>query len=405
MFTPEEVQNWRPTADAEPGRRHTYRGHFMGAIQLGFSSAPSVDTHSRVEIGRLWPPAHIFGEPFDPKCLEGVGAWPIHAAVPQTYTFENARIIGNSAVLTDEGLLYTPQDTRSMTRQDFVRQNVYGHQGFLVDDTDERLTIRYAQREVPRTYPMNAIFLHSIEPTNYGSFMFRQLPQLLALRDSGLHFDCYIVSERTRFLTEALALLKLPDKAIFTADEVAGDRIRSLTFFQIDDAEGFVAAPLRTRLSSLVADIVHEHGELPAKPGIYVSRSLSALRRPWYRVMKNELEVEGMVQERGLSIVYPEILSLVDQLRTFASAARVIGPSGSGMFNVMFSRDLQRVVDIETHHVTVRQHAKLYASCGAQYAFLFSPYDPDDDQNPVHRASICPPELLDRALRWLLEED
>jgi capsular polysaccharide biosynthesis protein len=405
MFTPEEVQNWRQKADADPCVKRTYCGHYMGAIELVFPSPPLVDTQSRIEIGRLQAPKHIFGQPFDPKCLEGVGTWPIHAAVPQTLTFVNARIVGNSAVLTDEGLLYTPQDARAMARQDFLRQNAYGHQGFLVDDTDDRLTVRYAQREVPRTYPMNAIFLHSIEPTNYGSFMFRQLPQLLALRDAGLKYDCYIVSERTRFLTEALALLKLPDKPIFTADEVVGDRIRSLTLFQIDDAEGFVTASLRIRLASMVAEIVHDHGELPTPRGIYVSRSLSALRRPWYRVMKNELEVEGQVQERGLSVVYPEILSLVDQLRTFAGAARVIGPSGSGMFNVMFARDLRRVVDIETHHVTVRQHAKLYASCGAQYAFLFSPYNPDDDQNPVHRSSICPPELLGRALGWLLEGD
>jgi hypothetical protein len=403
MFSPAQVQGWRQLADGEPSLRYKYCGHFLGAVELVFASSRPADPHSRIEIGRLQAPAHIFGQPFDPVCLEGIGAWPIHAVPLQTHSFKNAKIVGNSAVLSEEGLLYTPQDTRTFSYADFVHHNSYGHQGFLLDECDGSLTIRYAQREAPRAYRLNAVFLHSIEPDNYGSFMFRQLPQLLALRDSGLSFDCYIVSERTRFLTEALAILDLPDKAIFTAEEVVGDRFDSLTFFQIDDAEGFIGASLRARLASLVAEIVQDHGELPTGCGIYVSRSLSALRRPWYRVMKNELEVERHMQEWGLSIVYPETLSLIDQMRTFASAGRVIGPSGSGMFNVMFARNLRRVVDIETHHVTVRQHAKLYASCGAQYAFLFAPYCPDDDQHPVHRSCICPQTLLDQARSWLLE--
>jgi len=93
--------------------------------------------------------------------------------------------------------------------------------------------------------------------------------------------------------------------------------------------------------------------------------------------MQNEGEIEELLQRNGFEIVYPETLSLADQVRTFAEAQCVIGPSGSGMFNTAFAPDACRVVDIETFHVTVAQHALFYSSCGHPYAFLFATPEPD----------------------------
>ena len=123
-----------------------------------------------------------------------------------------------------------------------------------------------------------------------------------------------------------------------------------------------------------------------------MSRALSTLRFPGYRVMTNELDIEALVRARGIKVVYPETLSLKEQIRLFHGASRFIGPSGSGMFNLLFAGSPERVVDIETYHVTVRQHAKFYSACGAEYSFLFSPFVDADGPSPMIGASVCPPD-------------
>ncbi len=401
MFSPDQVQTWEETAALEPGARRIYLDRYLGSASLSFSAVDRSERPS-VDAGRLRTPARIFGTPEDASCLEGIEDGPVHILPPRIFTVDRARIVGNSALLSGEGALYLPDDASRLTRAEFVAANAHGHQGFLIDDGPENLSISFAQRERPRDYPLDAVFLHSLEPGNFGSFMFRQLPQMLALREADLPFDCYISSERTSFVLEAIELLDLPRRPVFSGPEVSGDRFRSITVFRIDDAEGFVGPGTRSQLKRLVAEVVSEHPVTDPDPAVYVSRALSTLRFPGYRVMTNELEIEALVRSRGLRVLYPETLSLRDQIRHFYGAGRLMGPSGSGMFNLLFSRAVKRVVDIETYHGTVRQHAKLYSACGAEYAFFFSPFCPGDDQAPMYRSSICPPHLAAEALDWLL---
>jgi capsular polysaccharide biosynthesis protein len=166
------------------------------------------------------------------------------------------------------------------------------------------------------------------------------------------------------------------------------------------DLEGFLRPETKASLAALTSKLPPARGGQHRK--IYVSRLLSGLARPWYRAMQNETEVEQRMRRRGFEVVHPETLSLKAQARVFSTASHVVGPSGSGMFNVMFAHDRLRVVDIETFHITVRQHAKLYASLGAAYTFLFAPMDDTDKRAPEHRRWHLPLELLDQAVDWAL---
>jgi capsular polysaccharide biosynthesis protein len=118
--------------------------------------------------------------------------------------------------------------------------------------------------------------------------------------------------------------------------------------------------------------------------------------------MQNEKDVEDRLRDRGFSIVQPELWSLKDQICLFAEARRVIGPSGSGMFNIVFAEHPERIVDIETYARTVRQHAKLYSSCGADYGFIFAPYQDKEVRDPIMHPYFCPLDLLDAGVEWLL---
>jgi len=117
--------------------------------------------------------------------------------------------------------------------------------------------------------------------------------------------------------------------------------------------------------------------------------------------MLNEADIERIALRHGFHVIYPETCSFSEQIKAFSRATRVIGPSGSGMLNAAFAREGSRVVDLETYTVAVRQHAKLYASCGHHYAFAFSQPEESDSLPMFQRKWNLTEPLFLEALEWL----
>lgn len=401
MFNRDQSQRWRRAVERNEDVRTSYLGHRLGEAPLTFEAKAEPGPGSPRQIGKLKTPACIFGVPYDGSCLNGIGNAVVDARSTDRLRLRNARVVGYTAVLAEDNRLFTPHDTSLMEQEVFLRHNASSHNNFLLEKSGDSVLIRFVQREQPRRYRQSAVFLYDAEPGNYGSFIVRQLPQMMYLRDADIQFDCYISSDRTLKFMEALNLLRLPNKPVYSAKEVAGDFFDSIYMFRYDDAEGFLAPDYRDSLRRLGRNIAGTNGASVEASNFYVSRSLSALWRPSYRVMTNEAEVEAAARAAGFAIIWPETLSLSDQIRAFSGARLLLGPSGSGMLNVAFASHPARIVDIETFTTTVRQHAKLYSSCGADYAFLFSTLTGDENQSPIIRPSVCPMELLDQAIAWL----
>jgi capsular polysaccharide biosynthesis protein len=66
---------------------------------------------------------------------------------------------------------------------------------------------------------------------------------------------------------------------------------------------------------------------------IYVSR-LSWQKQ---RILLNESDVEGVFRQYGFDVIYPEQLSVAEQVGVFRNAEIVAGPSGSGLYNCVYS--------------------------------------------------------------------
>ena len=86
----------------------------------------------------------------------------------------------------------------------------------------------------------------------------------------------------------------------------------------------------------------------------------------------------------GFEIHEPEKLSIPDQIRLFREAELVVGLGGAAFFNVVFCRPGTRVVSIESSTQFVDGHARLFASSGHRFAFVFGRQDETDPQ-PVHK--------------------
>ena len=369
-------------------------GHATFPLPPPPTTAPQLDI-----VGHLHQPEHVFGQPFNPACLNGIADTDVHAPSTRMRQVEGGRIVGATVVLGPDSV-HAPLDVAEL--DPVARAQVeHEHKGCVVIGGKASLSVSFAARTAPRHFPLRAFFLPNLEPGNYGSFIFRQFPQLLHAAANPFEFDCYVVPDRVSWFFDAIDLLGLPEKPVFCVREVSGDIFDTVFIVEYFDNEGFLPAATRRQIEALVERVAGAPEPPGAEPRIYVSRTLSSIHRPWYRVLRNELEVEAHFQARGYTVLYPETMRFDAQIRAFAAAGRIAGLSGSGMLNAVFSRPATRLLDIESVTNTVRQHAKLYASSGLRYSFHFVKNIIGTDRNPIFRDFTLPPTELAAALDWL----
>lgn len=402
MLNPDAVAQLRQAIRADQGleRFHNYAiaRTEIRAIEQQRSQALVVAPEYTA---KLTMPARIFGQPFDKTCMNGIGPFDLRVPAKTLYTLPNARIIGNNSVLGSAGEAFAPAPVLlDADLKRFLEQNATNHQGFAAERIGDRVFVYYVARRTVKEFRQRALFLHNLEPSNYGSFLFRQLPQLLLLHDVPIEFDLYVVPERTAWLREALQMIGLPDRPILTVKEVTGDKFDCVTFFNEFDAEGFLSDDVTSRMTAL-SRTVWPSRIYPDAQKLYISRLMSAAARPDYRQLHGEADVEAFFERRGFRVVYPEALSFAEQISLFRNARTVVGPSGSGMLNAIFSESGARILDMESFHFTVRQHAKIYGSSGKSYAFLFGTLDSAANLPPHIRGWSVSQDLLQAACDWL----
>jgi capsular polysaccharide biosynthesis protein len=396
MLSPAQIKVWRKQIDVQP-ELGSFDGHHVASVKLELRQIVS-DTVPE-QLGTFYPPERIFGQPADPSCLRAIQTTAIVRPKGHAERIKKGRVIGFAAILSPDNRLYMPEEVGTNNAQVAVARNSSDHYGFLVNEAEDGLIARFVSRATPRSIKMDAFFVHSLELGNYGSFIFRQLPQMITARNLGLQFDCYI-GERTPWFLEALRLVGLPPAPVFSPREISGETFNSVQFCTHSDAEAFLSPEAKAGLAEL-AKATQNHSSGKTGEKLYVSRALSTLSRPLYRPMLNEADIERIALRHGFHVIYPETCSFSEQIKAFSRATRVIGPSGSGMLNAAFAREGSRVVDLETYTVAVRQHAKLYASCGHHYAFAFSQPEESDSLPMFQRKWNLTEPLFLEALEWL----
>jgi capsular polysaccharide biosynthesis protein len=100
---------------------------------------------------------------------------------------------------------------------------------------------------------------------------------------------------------------------------------------------------LRARLLEAVRGLEPSRSSLRRrKRRLYVSR-----RGHPMRVMVNEVALEAALVRRGFQVVRPERMSVADQIRLFADAEAIVGPTGAGLTNALFAAPGCKIVEIQ----------------------------------------------------------
>lgn len=213
------------------------------------------------------------------------------------------------------------------------------------------------------------LIIHGLEGKNYGSFLFRILPQLLLVKELELAFDYFIVPERTSWLLQAIGLLDFGVKPILSNGEVQGIALDECTYIQTTDNRGFFSSFDKKRLLKFANDLRYIKNNSHSKK-IYISRRLDA-QKTNSRYFESENEVVSHLEKLGFEEIFPEIHCLKSQINIFANSEFIIGPSGSGLLNSMFAGSGSKVLELEAKSVCTNQHASIYSSTNKQYAFYF----------------------------------
>lgn len=305
---------------------------------------------------------------------------------------QNVRIIGYRHIVTADG--HTLND-RFVPREQFlneVRQaeGNYEDTDFLVEgDAVRSERIERVQHEINEP----VIMLNSHEPSNYGSWLFRILPKLITADNYHLPDVKFFVYARSPWQFNLLEFAG-----------VHADRVLYHNVTQVYQAAELYVPALRNAQAYLDHESVRFYRQLVADAGIqqkperliYVSRRQAAIKRPHVRLFINEAEFIAELEKLGFDIVEPENLTLREQVQKFASAKVILGPSGSGMFNVVFAPKEALFISIEAFSYWLHAHSNLPASMGLDYAFIVG--QPDlSDPAPIHkRWSLDVPKAIER---------
>lgn len=159
-----------------------------------------------------------------------------------------------------------------------------------------------------------------------------------------------------------------PDDVIWVDEAVTVDSLVGLTPMW-HNQRPYSAHPAITEVWRRLREGLPD-AEVPRQPKIFVTR-----REGGHRHCHNTAEVEQLFSAHGFDIVEPSTLSIPAQAATFAQARVVAGFGGTGMFNLVFARDLEQVIVLNHTAYDARNEHLFGAVLGAKVDYFWS--EPD----------------------------
>jgi capsular polysaccharide biosynthesis protein len=211
------------------------------------------------------------------------------------------------------------------------------------------------------------VALTSTEARNYGSWLFRILPKLLLLEGDLAH----VPGPRALFLPQEASWMREIVSHFAPGRRVVAQDI-TRRYHLSDVVAPSLPAPSNIFPPQVTGALASARHNLPPTP---FGRRIYVSRRQWSeavgrRVLEDEPALVEALARDGIQEVVPESLTLPQRMAAFAGADLIVGPTGSGLFNVVFARPGARVLEIEPHAKWRSMHAALYRSLGLDCGFV-----------------------------------
>jgi capsular polysaccharide biosynthesis protein len=98
---------------------------------------------------------------------------------------------------------------------------------------------------------------------------------------------------------------------------------------------------------------------------LYISRAHAYRRR-----LPHEDRIEALLQSAGFEIIYPEEMTLKEQIKVFSRAKTIVAPHGAGLSNMIWRTENCRIVEIFTPECLNDCYARLAVQLGFDYRYI-----------------------------------
>lgn len=129
-------------------------------------------------------------------------------------------------------------------------------------------------------------------------------------------------------------------------------------------------------MNDLAVNLLHNNLSIDGN----ISKKLFISRKNCFgNRLLNENKVQQIFQEYGYEIIYPEIMSFQDQLKTFSEAKFIAGTSGAGFTNILFANKNAKIICIAPKEVKLSCYSNIAGVLGQQCDYLdakfhYNPY-------------------------------
>lgn len=318
-------------------------------------------------------------------------------------SLSDAKLVGYRSLVSKTGFVTNDDSTMFVGDDTFLKYLSDIENPFHNEDTGfSRVDESGALAMPPSTNPdvvvdQRCICICGHEPANYGSFLFRALPKLATVKKydiGGGPIIAYVNSSSAERLLEIAGVA--PDRVIRHNTKLVY-QLKKVLVPSVRNNQAFLDEDTRAFISNIRESVA------PSRTGsraIYVSRRRFNSGGASTRIMLNEEDVEARMGKIGLEVIYPEKMTVEDQIKTFASADLVVGPSGSALFNAIFCRPGTRLLDMESEPWWLHAHMCLFSSCDLDYGFHIGSVS-EGDGNPHRQWSADVDVLGDRVADML----
>lgn len=318
--------------------------------------------------------------------------------------FSNASLVGGSGLTFatgfDVGYTLNPFDPATDLLQEEVTKRMYRR---IVDGS---LSFEFGKKPLLLGSLDATVFpLCMTHWANYFHFLIESLPDLLHFLDNGmLGPDAVVVTGQMHpNMADAMSVV-MGDNLLATLQ---------LNPFQQVDCKDIIAGPgaahgieridgtlskYTFRPDVLIA-LRDRFREFWASPSEYTGGKLFVIRHSYMRHLVNSAELEDLAVKAGYVVVRPEKLNLIQQIRLFSSASRIIGPTGAWLANMLFTRE-DAVVTVllpETCRAEDPIWPGLGNALGVTVRESYLPIVKPHESQPQHSDFSCPAEVF-RAL-------
>lgn len=267
----------------------------------------------------------------------------------------------------------------------FVRDVTVGGAGGMLRRDDRFIVNRdcypnyvgaFIEREISRPYweieprrrtlSLDRAFVITHFNSMYGHWLLEIFPKLFAIKAlmrQGLKAPILVPSHLFGFVKATLADV-VPECKVIEYDRLVNTvRVKRAILPGMMQRDYVFNVAFHRALADFLAPI-------RAKPGpqaIFVSR---AGWRGAFRRLENVEALDAAAADLGLTVIRPETLPWLEQVRLFTSARLVVGEFGSGMHNALFSPPGAKVVCL---NIVNELQSRIANACGHDVGYLLDP--------------------------------